>query len=285
MASSAKESDTSRGGTAERIGLLLAVCIPAALIALWASPRVARPAELPALVFPAEEVASDIAAQDALAARAVDDDDERERRTLYLAEGLAEVRMGATPEESAHRHARLAHLAGVIAARDPDMLAAVRARDVTRVMPALRADDDASNTDRASELGTFASNLERYGQVIDGRRVAPELVIRTGFLARWNAIHGIVMTDGMTPIERRAYFGWLALEGGTAPIQMRIDALDAYGAAGGTRVWEARGALAYQLGDYAESASDFERAYALTGSLRLRNHALAAAAAEVEATE
>jgi hypothetical protein len=171
----------------------------------------------------------------------------------------------------------------MIAARDPHALAAARARDVTRMLPALRGEGGLTGTQRASELGVFPAMLERYGAIVAGRRIAPELVIRTNFAARWNVIHGLAMTDGMSRLELRAYYGWLALEGGTAPLGMRMEAVDAYAAAGGTRVWEARGVLAFEAGEMAEARSDFERACDLTGSLRLRNHALAALAASESA--
>ena len=275
----------ARSGVAERIGLVLAISIPAGLLTLWASPRAAQPAEMPALVLPAPEVAREIAAEDALAASApTGDEDEVHRRTLYLAQGLAEVRMDDTPEEAQRRAANLALLLRRIAARDPAEVAAIRARDVTRMLPALRGEGLSSN-ERASEIGVFPAMLERYGAIVDGRRVAPELVIRTMFLARWNAMHGLPLTDGMDELRLRAYHGWLALEGGRAPIGMRIEALEPFAAAGGWRVWEARGVLAYESGAFGEARGDFERAYELGGSVRLRNLALGAQRAEIEANE
>lgn len=281
------KGDSSEGGgrrlSAELVGLVLAVSIPAGLIALWASPRPARPAEMPALVLPAPEVAAAIAAQDALAAEAVDSEEETQRRRLYLAQGLAEVRMDDSPEQYEARASGLTQLARMIAARDPHELAAARARDVTRMLPALRAEGDLDATERAQELGVFPRMLERYGAIVDGRRIAPELVVRTNFLARWNGIHGLVLTDGMGPVELRAYYGWLALEGGEAPVGMRREAVEAYAAVGGTRVWEARGMLAYEAGEMAEAHAAFAQAADLTGSLRLRNHALAALEASGDA--
>lgn len=284
MASEASsESPSTRSGRAELIGLILAISIPAGLIAVWASPRPARPAEMPPLVLPAAEVARAIAEEEALAAEAPDDDeDETQRRQLYLAQGLAEVRMDDTPEEAAARSAQLAFLTQRIAARDPEEIPRIRARDVHRMWPVLRGEGHLGATERASELGVFPAMLERYGLVIGGHRVAPELVVRTSFHARWNAIHGLEMTDGMSALQRRAYYGWLVLEGGQAPTGMRIEAIDAYAAAGGTRVWEARGVLAFESGELAEARGDFERACDLTGSLRLRNHALAAQVAAVD---
>jgi hypothetical protein len=285
--SDGKSGANGRSSRAELIGLVLAISIPAGLIALWASPRAARPAEMPPLVLPAGEVRAALAAEDALAATAIDEDDEDEvrRRSLYLAQGLSEVRMDDSPEEASARARGLAAIVHHIAESDPDAVAAIRARDVTRMMPALRGEAHLGATDRASELGVFPDMLERYGAIVNGHRVAPELVIRTMFFARWNAIHGLPMTAGMSELQARAYYGWLALEGGAAPTGMRIEALDAYAAAGGTRVWEARGVLAFESGELAEARSDFERACDLTGSLRLRNHAIAAVEAAAAGSE
>lgn len=272
-----------RTGRPELLGLVLVISLPAGLIGLWASPRPARPAEMPPLVLPAAEVAADLAAQDEQARGAPDEDDEEAtRRELYLAHGLAEVRLDEFAEQTAAREAHLTALTRRMAEASTDTLAAVRARDVVRGMNALRGHGGPAGEGRleeqarASELGAFPTLLERYGAVVQGHRVASEIVIRSMFLARWNAIHGLPMTDGMTRLERRAYYGWLALEGGAAPIGMRIEALDEYEAAGGTRVWEARGVLAYESGEMAEAREDFEHAADLTGSLRMRNHALEA---------
>jgi hypothetical protein len=274
------EEPERKQARAELIGLIAVISLPAGLVALWLSPRPAPPDEMPALILPAAEVAHEIAAQHALAAHAPESEEETHRRELYLATGRAEVHMDDSPEQYASRAAALSYLASQIATQGDDALAAARARDVDRMMPALRGEGD--EDERTGELGAFPRNLERYGEVVDGRRIAPEFVLRTGFFARWNAIHGLDPTDGMTPLARRAYYGWLALEGGDAPVGMRREAVDAYAAAGGTRVWESRGVLAYAEGEMAEARVDFEHAYDLTGSVRLRNNALAAARAEAE---
>jgi hypothetical protein len=273
-------------GNAERIGLVLAVAIPAGLLTLWATPRPAQPAEMPALVLPAPAVARAIADEDALAATAPEDDeDETLRRRLYLAEGRAEVRMNDSPDDYQTRRANLTMFVQRIAARDPHEVAAIRARDVTRMLPALRGEGGLNSDDRAAELGGFPALLARYGAIVNERRVAPEIVIRTMFHARWNTTHGLPLTDGMDTLHLRAYHGWLALEGGEAPLAMRIEALEPFAAAGGWRVWEARGALAFESGAFAEARGDYERAYELGGSVRLRNLALGAEAAEIAANE
>lgn len=277
-------SASARSGRAELIGLILAISVPAGLIGLWASPRPARPTEMPPLVFRTAEVQETIAGEVAIESRlASDDPDEIHRRALYLATGLAEVRRDDRPEAASARVLQLTQLAHRIAERGPELLASARARDVGRLMPVLLDEGHRfTETERASELGAFPQMLERYGAVAGGRRIAPEIVLRTMFFARWSSIHGLEMTDGMTPLELRAYYGWLALEGGVAPLGMRADAVEAYASVGGTRVWEARGVLAFESGELATARSDFEHAYELTGSVRLRNHALAAMQAELQ---
>ncbi|MFO0685678.1 MAG: hypothetical protein U0234_26690 [Sandaracinus sp.] len=227
------------------------------------------------LVLPAADVAAELAAQEALAARAPDTEDEVRRRRLYLEHGLAEVQRNDFPEQASQRAAALAQLRVAIAAEGDDAVAAARARDVGRVMPALRGEEEQTDEERAGELGAFPAMLERYGAVIAGHRVAPELVIRAMFHARWNAIHGLALTEGMSAIARRAYYGWLAVEGGNAPLGMRLEALDAYEAAGGARVLETRAWLEHEAGERAAAGADYERACDRTGSVRLCNHALA----------
>lgn len=280
MASDATSPSLSRAP--ERIGLVLAIAIPAGLSTLWATPRPAPPSEPPVLVLPAAEVAAEIAAQEALAAAAPDTEDEVRRRRLYLEHGLAEVQRNDFPEQAAQRAAALAQLRVAIEAEGDDAVAAVRARDVGRVMPALRGEGAQTDEERAAELGAFPAMLDRYGAVLAGHRVAPELVIRAMFHARWNAIHGLTPTEGMSAVARRAYYGWLAVEGGNAPVGMRLEALDAYEAAGGARVLETRAWLEHEAGDTAASGADYERACDRTGSVRLCNHALAEMQAELE---
>ncbi len=273
-------TDAAKGNErAERVGLILAIVIPAALVSYWASPRAARPLEMPGLVLPAPAVRASIAEEEALAAAAPDDELEQHRRRLYLEHGLREVHADDSPEAAAGRRLEMsAVMDEIVAADGEDAIARIRARDVSRMLPALRStgqDGELDATERASELGLFPLMLVRYGAILDGRRVAPEIALRALFTARWNAIHGRPMTEGMDPIRLRAYHGWLALEGGPAPLSMRLMALDHYAEVEGPRVLEARGTLEYEAGEFVAARQSFERAYAMTGSVRLRNHALA----------
>ena len=176
------------------------------------------------------------------------------------------------------RRARLRDaIARVVEVQGDEAIAAMRAADVERMIPALAGagGDEA----RARVMGDFRGALERWGAVHGNRRVAPELVVRTLFAARWNAIHGLALTDGLDEVRVQAYHGWLALHGDAAEGPMRAGAVEAYAAAGGPHADEARGVLAWRAGDWAVAEDSFRRAYAATGSTRLRNHAIAAALA------
>jgi hypothetical protein len=102
--------------------------------------------------------------------------------------------------------------------------------------------------------------------------VAPFFVIRSLFLARWNAIMGLELTDGMSPVERKAYWGWLAIEAESAPGNLSADALAELQEVAPELAQEARAHQAYLEGFPAEAAARYET---LEG-LRARNYALGA---------
>ena len=86
----------------------------------------------------------------------------------------------------------------------------------------------------------------------------------------------------MAEVEVEAYWGWLALEAASAPIELRLEALEHYEEATGRPAHEARATLLYLGGDALRASDLFTRAYEDFGSVRLRNHALAALAASVQ---
>ncbi len=253
------------------VALLVALLVPTAIVARWAQPRAAIPTEMPALASPSSDVAADLAAERALAERAPTSDTEVRRRELYRAQGLAEVRADDTPSSSTTRMTDLADLAATLSAAGD--LDAARAADIARGMAALRGEGTAA--ERAREAGMFAASLRRWGAERDGRRVASELVVRALFHARWNAVHAVPLTEGMSPVRLQAYHGWLALHADAAPAPLRAQAIAAYAAAGGARASEAEGVLAHRDGEAEVARAAFLRAYDETGSVRLRNHALA----------
>lgn len=196
---------------------------------------------------------------------------------LYHAHNRGELR-GEVRELAERRRMQLrATLAEIARDRGDEASAALRAREILRMVPAL-AGQGAEGT-RAEVLGGFRQSLERWGAITQGRRVAPEAVVRALFAARWNALHGLPLTDGLDSVRLRGYHGWLALFGDAAGGELRAAALDAYEQAGGMYANEARGILAFRSGAYEESARAFSEAFAIHGVTRLRNHAIAATAA------
>lgn len=267
----------------------IAIVLPGLVCALWLAPRAAIPAELPPLPQAAREARDAIERAHALALEAPEGEHAARRRALYEAQNVAELEGEDEAVGQARRAELRAELEAVRAEHGDEAVDAMRAADVERMIPALAG--QGSDDERARATGGFRGVLERWGAIAPigdgagerGRRVAPELVVRALFAARWNAVHGLPLTSGLGPAELRAYHGWLGFRGEAADRLMRGAALDAYAEAGGAYADEVRGTLAWREGAYEEAADAFERAYADTGVVRLRNHALAAAQAAHEA--
>jgi hypothetical protein len=253
----------------EGLGALALVSIAAALVAFWQVPRASPPVELPALVLPRSEVEAELRAEAALA-EAFDDPRDEVRRGLYLAQGRAEILRDDTPDSARNR---VDALATILDGWDDAAVAGARAADVLRMERALLG--EGTEAERGAEIGRFAETLERWLAVEGGRRIAPRFVVRALAHARWNAIFARPLPEGMSPLRRRAYHGWLALHGAVGWSDLRSTALDAYVAAGGTRGHEARGALLWFEGEPALAERELDEAARLTGSVRLRNEALA----------
>lgn len=257
-------------------GLLIALVVGSALAtSLLLVPRPVEPTEMPALVLDAAEVARVIARDARLAESAPEGPEVVGLWTLYRAHGFAETGPGETRGSARERGRRIeTELATLRRERGDAAVAALRAQATRTAIDVL--DRGGSEQEQREVLGVFPRMLERYSLVRDGRRVAPPFVVRVLYAARWNAVHGLATTDGMAPVELRAYWGWLALHAtGTDPGR-RAEALRLYGEAGGARVAEARGVLAWEMGQYDVAAASFMEAYETSGSIRLRNHALAA---------
>lgn len=258
---------------AQQLAVVIALALPGGVSAWWAVPRPAEPAEMPPLVVPQADVDRVLAEIAALARSAPEEDDtERARRELYLASGRAEARADDPPGPARARAEELARMAAALA--ESGAIDAVRARDVERGVAALR---DAGGTvdERTGEIGAFPLLLERYRVVVDGRRVAPAIVLHALFWARWNAVHRRELVEGMSDTLRLAYHGWLAFYGPSGGTELRDGALVEYVRAGGRRGLETEGFLRLSRGDVPGAQLAFEAAFEATGSLRLRNHALA----------
>jgi hypothetical protein len=120
-------------------------------------------------------------------------------------------------------------------------------------------------------LGVFPEAIARHRATRNGDEVAPHFVLRTLYKARWNLAMGLATDHAFTPVEGRAYHGWLALHADNLGPGMRSKALLAYGRAGGRYVPEAQGVLAFLGQDYAQAVAALTLAYQTSPSLRVRN--------------
>lgn len=190
---------------------------------------------------------------------------------LYQAQGLAEIGEGESAEEFESRARSIRTIVAQIRSDEgEEAIDSLRAQIVEGLDGALRGQRD----DEGAFLGTFPRMLERYGAMEDGERVAPDIVLRALFAARFNGIVGLELTEGFSDVEEQGYWGWLALGATGAPRERRLQALDAYVEAGGLDGDEAMAWFAYEDGNYANAARLYARGGA-SGNLRLRNHAIA----------
>jgi len=253
----------------------LLVSVPAATLVLLAVPRAVAPRELPALALSPRAIDASIEADEEQARRAPDSESARELDRALRAQGVAEVIGSSSELARAVRHARIERaVAGVTRAHGPTGLAAIRARWATDVQALLLG--RAPLREREERLGSFPRMLDRYGLAQGGVPGGPPFVIRTLYKARFNAIAGHELTEGMRRVERQAYYGWLVLHAKDAPMANRVEAVSEYERAGGAHADEARASLLFLAGDTTRAARAFARAYERTGNLRLRNHWLAA---------
>lgn len=234
-------------------------------------PQAVMPHAAPSLRFDPSELRAARSANAAAADSADGWETDSPLWPLYEAQGLAEIGEGESEEEfEARAHSIQTAVAQVRREGGDDALAALRAQVVEGLDGALRGHRD----DEGAFLGTFPRMLERYGALRDGERVAPEIVLRTLFAARFNGIMGLELTEGFSNVELQAYWGWLALGAQDAPQELRAQALDAYIEAGGVDGDEALGWFAFEAGDYTNAARFYARG-GDAGNLRLRNHAVA----------
>ncbi|MDW8247259.1 MAG: hypothetical protein RMJ84_11860 [Sandaracinaceae bacterium] len=206
-----------------------------------------------------------------MAQQAKESEEENQRRALYVEQGREEFSPISSPEAVHGRNQKLATLAEHLARRKE--IENVRARDVIRMMEALVR--EGPQDDRIAELGRMAWILEQYGAIRRGRRLAPRAVILALLLARWNAIHNRPLTEGMDAILRFAYYGWLAFEAPVHGTDMREEALIEAMRLGARRGVELLGFIELSRGQLESARLAFEKAYEITGNVRLRNYGLA----------
>ena len=112
--------------------------------------------------------------------------------------------------------------------------------------------------------------------MVDRGLVGRPIVVGSLFKACWNAVYSRPLTDGFTRIELQGYWGWLAVSTASIATDMRDRALEAYASAGGPRIEQLRGALAFMASKGSLAHAHYLRAFELTGNTRMLNHALAA---------
>jgi hypothetical protein len=261
--------------------IAIVVATSGALLAL-ALPRPVAPDETPGLTLDATRVRDQLE-RDGRSAAALPDAPEVDAvREVLAAQSRAEV--DGLPETSVReRQIRAVRaVTALVDAHGPDALTQLRAEAAERIDTALSSEPPADDEERKAVVGGFETMLERYGLSKDGELVAPRLVVRTLYKARVNAALYLELTDGFTELENEAYWGWLALEADAIPPERRLAALDELERATGARHDEARGTLLFLAGESLAAADLLDRAYAETGCVRLRNHALAAVESAVE---
>lgn len=199
----------------------------------------------------------------------------REAREAVQQTALAEAESlaGTPPPDVRKIHAQaVASVNALEAAGGPEAVSALRQSMSDEVIEAVT---DQGQSHPAELVGGFPSHLARYGVVREGTLRAPTIVLRALSKARWNAMAGRELLDGLSDAETQGYWGWLAFHAEGAEVARRLTALNAYEAAGGTPSKELRAMLLARLGATLDASTVMEEAASATGNLRLRNHALA----------
>jgi len=235
--------------------------------------RPTPPLETPGLELDLNQI-SEVLSQDARDAKEAPEGElGEELRELYGAHCRAELGPGEAPNETRERRTAMNQaLARVREEGGLQALLALRAQATEKVEQALAG--KLSEEESQSLLGVFPTQMERYGLSRDGEVIAPGLVTRTLFKARWNGPHGLDSTEGLSETEIAAYWGWLALETNVDP-NMRLSALGHYEEASGKQVPEARAVLLSMSGQRSAAAELYEALVAESGSRRLQNNWLA----------
>lgn len=246
-----------------------AVAFAAIIIAM---PQPVEPgAPLPLDLDPAA-VHEALEADEALASRATSGPAAERLRELELELGRSELGQQSREE-------RMARIEGLEAARMTLVEeAGEEAVAAERALAALRVDafrrGDLSTEEAEESVGSFVELSNIYGLMTSEGPAAPTIVFRSIFKARWNAMVGLEVTEGLRPIEEQAVWGWPALQATHLPADQRRVALENYQASGGTVSTEARATLAYHASEHEAATRLFLEAHEATGNIRLRNHAL-----------
>jgi hypothetical protein len=271
-------SSSLRGKLAlsEPLGTLLLLVLAVACAALlFVQERATAPRELPSLTLPAAAVQQVLRADAHAARTAPSSPRARALEALLIEHGRLEAQ--GLEEVQRYQDRRRALAQGyreLVAQSGPTAALRLREKAVLELEAALGL--RLSDARGKAVLGSFAAVLAREGASRDGDIVAPHFVVRTLYKARWNILHGLTRDHAFTAVEKRAYYGWQALHAERISIKQRIEALHAYGLAGGEDLEEALGVLLLRQGDSTQAVRALEHAHRAHGGLRLRNALIAA---------
>lgn len=240
-------------------------------LVLFAMPRAIEPSDLPVLTLSAADV-DKVEREDArLAESAPDTPAARQLMESYLSIGANEANALGDGHLIAMRRRVLHHeYESVVAESGKQAGAAMRSYALEQFEAAL--DSRVPPEQVPGLLGVFPSVLAQHRATRDGIELAPHIVVRTLYKARWNRMFDLPADDGFARVEQLAYYGWLGLHAENLSVRLRRDALVKYAAAGGDGAAEAQGVLAFRDHDYAQALDNLQRAYAENPSLRLRNY-------------
>ena len=253
----------------------LLILAPSCAFILLALPRAVAPTSLPGLRLDARKMAevlkADIAATQTVPTSAL----AAELQELLLEEG----RFERSPWGSFNTYQQLNNKLRSAQERlrrseGEKAVTAARVRAVAQLEAAL--DVALPKPQAEAILGSFPAFLQRYRAAKQGELIAPPFVVRVMYKGRWNVLHQLPPTDGFAPVERLAHFGWLALHADGSPLPLRLQGVEGYAAAGGSRASEAKGVLYFLDGQYPQAARHLQTAYRQHRTLRLRNYLLGA---------
>lgn len=261
--------------TESGVKLVLWITAAALIGAMLAIPQPVDPWEMPSLVLDRAAVSDAIALDQALAREQPDSEQVRALRALFLDHGLAEANPPYSVIDYDHRQAAIFRASRrVVETHGEAAIGTMRSHAVEAFIRVFADGRSEPQGDAIAVVGGMPEVLKDYGAVRDGVVIAPPLTVRAFYKARWNAIHRRPFTEGFSPIERQAYWGWLALHGWGRPLDQRTEALLAFRDAGGFGTEEAA-ALFDLLGGHPDRAArSLDRLYQTRRELRLRNLAL-----------
>lgn len=245
--------------------------------AMLALPQPVDPWEMPSLVLDRAAVSDAIALDETLSKEAPDSEEARALRSLFLDHGRSEANPPYERREYDRRQAAIYRATkAVIEKHGEPAFEAMRADAVEELVRVLGDGGREARTESEEGiLGGFPTVLKQYGALRRDVIVAPPLTLRVFYKARWNSIHRRPFVEGFAPIEKQAYWGWLALHGWGKPLEKREDALLAFRDAGGFGTLEAAALFDLLEGNPARASNSLNQLYEASGQLRLRNFSLA----------